>query len=383
MQKRHKRTIVYIAGFLYSLPIAFTSYINSSFLENFISAKFVGILYTIASIITMIALVKMPKLMQLLGNRKVAMWLSATLTATLLTMGISNGNLTILAFVLSFIVSNLLITSLDIFVEEYSNTKNTGKVRGAYLALMSLAWVVAQLISGSIINKSSFSGIYIFSSLFMLLTTFIFAFFLHDFKDPIYKKFALVKTLRTFAKSPNLRKAYLINLVLKFFFVWMIVYTPIYLHENIGFNWGQIGIIFSIMLMPFVLVTFPLGELSDKIGEKQMLIYGFLIMATSTAIIPFITLPQVYIWAAILFATRLGAATVEIMNESYFFKLVHEENVDEVAFFRSTQPISYLTAPLLATLVLFFTPSFEYIFFVLAAVILFGLFITLRLRDVK
>ncbi len=383
MQKRKNRTIVYIAGFLYSIPIALTSYVNSSFLENFISAKFVGVLYTIASIVTIIALIKMPKLIPIIGNRKMAMFLSGALTLSLFTMGMSKGILTLLAFIVSFVISNLLVTSLDIFIEEYSNNKNVGGVRGTYITLMSLAWVISQLVSGSIINKSSFSGIYTFSAMFMLLTTFIFAFFLHDFKDPTYRKMVLGKTIRVFMKSPNLYRAYLINLVLKFFFVWMIIYTPIYLHENIEFNWSQIGIIFSIMLLPFILIPFPLGKLSDKIGEKNMLIYGFLIIIASTVIIPFISLSELYIWAIILFATRVGAATIEIMNESYFFKLVNEEDADEVAFFRSTQPLSYLVAPLFATLVLLFIPSFEYIFFVLTAVLLLGLLITLRLRDVR
>ena len=163
----------------------------------------------------------------------------------------------------------------------------------------------------------------------------------------------------------------------------MVIYTPIYLHGNLGFGWDEIGIIFSIMLLPFVLVTFPLGKLSDKIGEKKILALGFLIATGTVFTIPFIQEHSILIWALVLFATRVGAATIEIMSESHFFKIVKEEDVDEISFFRNTGPVSFIIAPLVAIPVLLYTPSFEFIFFALSAILLLGLFITLRLKDVK
>ena len=163
----------------------------------------------------------------------------------------------------------------------------------------------------------------------------------------------------------------------------MVIYTPIYLHEYLNFGWDKIGIIFSIMLIPFVILEFPLGKLSDKIGEKKILIAGFIVSILSILAIPFINEPRLIFWAGILFATRVGAATIEVLSESYFFKVVSEENADAISFFRNTTPLSYIIAPLLAVPVLLFVPSFEYLFFILGAVMLYGLFITLRLRDIK
>jgi MFS family permease len=163
----------------------------------------------------------------------------------------------------------------------------------------------------------------------------------------------------------------------------MVIYTPIYLHEYLGFNWSQIGIIFTIMLLPFVLLSFPLGRYSDKIGEKKMLTSGFFIIALFTLVIPLITEPTLWLWAGILFATRVGAATIEVMSESYFFKIVTEENAEAIGFFRNAIPLSYIIAPLVAIPILFFVPSFKYLFFVLGAILLTGFFISLRLKDVK
>jgi MFS family permease len=150
-----------------------------------------------------------------------------------------------------------------------------------------------------------------------------------------------------------------------------------------NFGWDKIGIIFSIMLIPFVILDFPLGKLSDKIGEKKMLIAGFLIIILSVLVIPLITDSKLWIWALILFATRIGAATIEVMNESYFFKTINERNADEISFFRNAPFVAYIIAPLVAVPILFLIPSFEYLFFFLSAVLLLGLFVALRLKDIK
>lgn len=163
----------------------------------------------------------------------------------------------------------------------------------------------------------------------------------------------------------------------------MIIYTPIYLHEYLAFGWDKIGIIFTIMLLPFVLFDFILGELSDKIGEKKILLLGFFISAVFTLIIPLITTPALWLWAGILFMTRVGAAAIEVMSESYFFKSEKEEDADMLSFFRNTTPVSYIIAPMCAIPILLLVPSFKYMFFVLGAVMFLGLFLTLRLKDVR
>lgn len=137
------------------------------------------------------------------------------------------------------------------------------------------------------------------------------------------------------------------------------------------------------MLLPFILLEFPLGKLSDSIGEKKMLIIGFLIISISTLIIPLFMIKELFLWTLILFTTRIGAATIEVMSESYFFKSVTEKEADVLGFFRNTTPLSYIIAPLLAIPILLVIPSFGYLFLVLGVIMLFGFLLSLRLKDVK
>lgn len=381
---RHNRKIVYIAGFLLSIPVALTSYINSSILEVYVDKYYLGIIYVIASIITIIGMLEMPKILTRLGNRFTTLLFSLLFLFSLILLALGGEDFIVIpAFILYFVSINFIFASLDIFIEDFSKNSPIGGIRGIYLTFINFAWVISQMISGSIIAKSSFQGIYLLSALFMALVCIIFTLFLHDFKDPEYKKVPILRTISFFLQNKNYSRIYFISLILKFFYAWMIIYTPIYLHEYIGFDWIQIGVIFSIMLLPFIILEFPLGKLSDGIGEKKMLLVGFLIISLSTLMIPLFTIKSLFLWALILFITRIGAATIEIMSESYFFKSTEEENADILSFFRNTNPLSYIIAPLLAIPVLLLMPSFQYLFYVLGVIMLGGFLISLRLRDVK
>ena len=357
---KHNRKIIYLAGFLISVPIALTSYINSSLLEIYVDKYFLGIIYMLASLITIIGMAKMPKILTRLGNRKSTLLFCLIFLASLILMGLGGkGFIVIPAFIFYFVSVNLIFATLDIFIEDFSKNSPVGGIRGVYLTIINFAWVIAQMMSGSVIAKSSLPGIYLLSALFVSLVCIIFSLFLRDFKDPQYEKVPILRTIIFFWRNRNIAKIYLITLILRFFYAWMIIYTPIYMHEYIGFDWSQIGIIFSIMLLPFIILELPLGILSDRIGEKKMLLLGFSIMALSVLVIPLITEPIFWIWALILFTTRIGAATIEVMNESYFFKIVKEEYANEISFFRNAPSISYIIAPLLAVSINSFSKVFS------------------------
>ncbi len=381
---KHDRKIIYLAGFLFSIPIALTSYINSSFLELFSNPGYIGIIYAVASLLTIVGMFEMPRTLTKFGNRKTAIYFSLLTLLSFLVMSFGQSSfIVVLAFIIYFISTNSIIFSLDVFVEDLSRAHSIGRLRGLYLMTSNFAWIIAQAISGSIIAKSSLRGIYLLSALFMALVCFVFVFFLRGFKDPEYEKVPVLTTIKNFFANKQISKIYFLGFILKFFFAWMIIYTPIYLHQYLGFDWGKIGIIFTIMLLPFVLLEFPLGKLSDRVGEKKMLLIGFLVSALATLVIPLIAEPKLWLWALVLFTTRVGAATIEIMTESYFFKSVHKENDDQISFFRNTGPLSFIVAPLLATPILLLVPSFKYLFVILGAIMLLGFLLTLRLKDVK
>ena len=95
-------------------------------------------------------------------------------------------------------------------------------------------------------------------------------------------------------------------------------------------------------------------------------------MSLSTFIIPFLQSPIFWIWATVLFITRIGASLVEISSESYFFKHVKEEDTGLISLFRMARPLSFILAPLVAIPVVYFF-SYSTSFYFLALLTLSGL----------
>jgi MFS family permease len=134
------------------------------------------------------------------------------------------------------------------------------------------------------------------------------------------------------------------------------------------------------MLLPFVLIQFPLGKYSDKVGERKMLILGFLVASIATLSLFFIKKNEVWIWAVALFTTRIGAAIIEIMSDVYFFKHITKESDEFIAIYRNTAPVSYVLAPLVAFVAFSFIPSFNFIFIILGALMLYGVYLSSTIK---
>lgn len=377
--------MIYLAGFLFSMPIALASYINSSFISSFIGEKFTSLIYVLGSLGSISALLLAPKIFRKIGGYKFLLLVILLDAFSFLILSTTKNAWTAIAmFILGFSMNTLLIFSLDELLEIFSKNSATGRIRGIYLVICNFAWVFAQLLSGTILGGFSYNTIYFIS--FSIMTTFLLISFLNlrNIPDPKYDKIKSFKFIKKFFKSKNLFRAYTLSFLLQFFYSWMVIYTPIYLYTYLGFSWQEIGIIFAIMLLPFVLIQFPLGKYSDKIGERKMLIFGFVVIALATLSLFFIREHSLWLWAILLFTTRIGAATIEISSDAYFFKHIKPENEEFVGVYRSASPVAYIIGPFTAFVVFLFIPSFNFIYIILGTLMLVGIYVssTIRKNDV-
>ncbi len=258
---------IFFLSFLFSLHIAISAYVNSSFLSTFFQDWFIGILYSIASVITLYLLSESTALLKNFGNRTLAIILLFFNIASLFGLiSAKNSYFAALSFIVFFITNSLTYFCVDIFIEHFGNPKNIGKTRSMYLMIVNLGWLVAPFISGYLIGKGSggYQIIYLYSLYIVVLMMFLFLFAVPPFKDRTYTKTPFLETYQFLKTNKHIFAISAINFILQFFFVWMVIYTPIYLHEFLKFNWTQIGIIFTIMLAPFVLFGLPIGILIDK-----------------------------------------------------------------------------------------------------------------------
>ncbi|KKR70661.1 MAG: hypothetical protein UU13_C0002G0006 [Candidatus Nomurabacteria bacterium GW2011_GWB1_40_7] len=373
---------IFFLGFLFSLHLAIVSYFNSSFLSFFSSEKNVSLIYILSSIFSLLVLFFVPTILKKIRECRFLLWVSGLSALSLLLLAtLKIPAIVIIIFIFYFALNYLIIFALDELVEIFSKNSSTGRVRGLYLTFVNLAWVISQAFSGKILSKYSFVALYFIAFAIMIIFLFVAFFSFKNLKDPKYDKVLGWQSFKNFFANKNLARAYKINFLLQFFYAWMVIYTPIYLYAHLGFNWKEIGTIFMVMLLPFILIQFPLGKYSDKIGERKMLIYGFLVASLATLSLFFIKKHEVWIWAIMLFSTRLGVATIEVMSDVYFFKHINKENDEFIAVYRNTAPVSYIFAPLIAFVAFYFIPSFNFIFLIMGTIMLYGVYLASTIKN--
>lgn len=375
---------LFLSNVFISFHYALVIYLNSTFLSRFFSETQISSLYIIGSIINVILLLNASKILEKISNFKFAMYvITIEFLAVFGLVASTTPFLTSFYFIVHLSAISLLIFNMDVFVESVSNDESiTGGIRGTYLTITNMMLVIAPLSISFLVSDNNYSKVYILSSLLMIPLYFTIRKFRYVTEAKIHH-IRVRETVKAYVENKDLYNIFISHTLLQLFYGFMIIYTPLYLEKYIGFDWSEIGIIFTIMLLPFIIFELPVGEMADsKYGEKEFLTIGFLIMGIFTLVISFITVKSFWIWAILLFMTRVGASLVEVSTESYFFKKVNKEQTDVISLFRVSRPLSLVLAPIIATIILQFIP-FQYIFIVVGTIMIVGTRYSLELKDTR
>ncbi len=376
--------ILYIVGFMFALRIALPAYINSSFMSGITTEKLVGWIYMISSLLTIVAFLVVPRLVHKVGNYYTTMGFVLLNIIALLGLAFSHNPYYLISFfILSGISGHIISFCLDYFVEYYSRDISTGRIRSFYLTAINIAWLFAPFAAARIAGVGDFQKVFFVAALIMSGVVVASALILRDTKDSKYRHFRFKDTMIEIAQNKNISYIMVSNFLLQIFYALMIIYMPIYLNQHLGFSIKEIGIAFTIMLLPFVLIQIPIGWLADKImGEKEFLYTGFIIMAITTMSLSFITTKSFIVWGIMLFLTRIGAAVVEIMVETYFYKKITAVDSNLINIFKMTTNIAYVVASFFASIFLL-SFGMKYIWVVLGLIMLLGLRYSLKIQDTK
>jgi len=376
----HRLIPVFLANFFFSLHYNVLVYVNSSYLGRLFNPGVVSFLYVLGSLLSILVFIISIKLQNYFGNRKffsffIFLELLAVAGLALASTQIS----TALLFIIFSTTSIMIIYSLDIFLEDVTQEKETGSVRGIYLTLGNLALVLSPLMISIVAPTGEFTHLYVVSALFLLPLFLISALYFTKFKDGVQRHPGL--PIKSWLHTPNIRRVTTVRFVLEMFYAFMVIYMPIYLHGHIGFTWTQISFIFSIMLLPFILFEIPVGRLADKwCGEKEIMTLGLFIIGIVLLIIPFIKSPNIFWWAGLLFCSRVGASLVEVTCESYFFKHVDKRDKGMISIYRLNWPVAFIIGPIIGAFSLALFP-FEAMFLILAVIIFKSMDTSTKLRD--
>lgn len=379
--------LVYLFSIIFTFQTALTLYTSSTYLEQFTTPSIVSLIYAVSAAGGIIISLLLPRILRAIGNVFTTLLLMLFCTLALVIVGLApTPIITILAFTIFLILNPQIYLNIDVFMETITGTneQNTGSQRGLLFAIVSLAIFLTSLSLGYIVGENNdLSRVYFLGAGVGLICIMLIIARFRIFFDPPYQTIRVRDMLKDALRDINVRTVIIAQFLLQFFFAWAVIYIPLYLARELGFDWDTIGIILAAGLFAFVVFEYPIGLLADKkYGEKEMMAIGFVLLALSSAAISFMASASVLAWMCLMFLSRLGASLVEVTTESYFFKHITGQEINLISLFRLTRPLANLIGALVGSLTLLFLP-FNLIFIVLAFIMVLGIFSTLVLTDTK
>ena len=356
-------------------------YVMSTYFKDAARTDNIGIFYLLSFAVVLFALLNLHKIIKKIGKSD---FFYASIFFKVITIIVllftSPGPLGIMAVIIYNIFIDFQWVGMDMLLEAYSSDRASGRIRGVFLVAQNIGLLLSPLISAAVLDEYGYYGIFfllLVSNVFVLLFG---AFTIGKTNHVFHGRLGAWDVVKKAMRRSDIRRIFYISFVLDFFFALMIIYTPLYLLDY-GFTWKDLGVIFTVMLLPFVFVQYPAGLLADKkLGEKEMLILSIVLMGFSTLAIYFITSKSLWVWAAVLFVTRIGAALIQILRDSYFYKRIDGHDVDLNNFFRTSYPLGYIFGAFLSAGLLLFFPL-KVMFILIAVVVLSALLPAFFLED--
>ena len=376
---------LYALGVVLAISAALPAYVQSNYLASFISLQAIGYLLITANASSLIAILLFPGLIKAISNPLTTKIVLIAYGLSLLGLAAANSAfLAVISLVLFIISSNLVWINMDIFIESLSKNSSTGRTRTIYLTFINAGWIFSPLLSSYLITKGNYNLVFLAAAALVAPILAVLSAQSKNIQAPVnYDKKPLWPVVTRMFKDKNRRSIFMISFLLQLFYSSAVIYIPFHLLNNLGMDYQVLGPIFSLMLVPFLIIEIPAGIMADKYwGEKEMLITGLLIVSASLFFFYYIDQPIAWLWALVLFFSRIGAALVEAMRESYFFKIVDAKDLIDINLFRTAGPLAYIFGSGLALITLYFLPL-NFLFLLLGLIVLSGLTFAMTLRDTK
>jgi MFS family permease len=353
----HPRTIVSVGYFFIVLSVTLFNYSLLSYLSVFIPQPYAGLVITIGASFALITFLFLPRLVARYGAQRLALLFAfAEMILLFALSAVPSGITGVICIILTMALQPLLLYELDLLLEATVEEESiTGRVRTLFLTAGNLGALTAPFLMG-VLLKNADSYHLIFFAGAVALVPFITLFVGRQLPKTTLATPAHIRdTFAYILHNHDLASVTIAHFVLYLFYIWAPFYIPIYLNSVLHIPWITLGWMFSIMLVPYILIEYPAGWIADKIlGDKELMVTGFIIAGLSLASMSILTpTSSISLILGILILTRIGASLVESMTEGHFFRRVSEKDITSVSIFRSVWPLAYIVAPIIASGILY------------------------------
>lgn len=381
------RVILFFGNFFFSVSTAISVYILLPFLSSYMAEAFTGLVVATGGALSLALFFILPTWEARYGAQRLALIFGTIEMIALLALSVApEAVVGTILIIMTLALQPCISYGLDLLLEAASTEHDrVGRIRTAFLTAWNIGALAAPLLLAALlVNTNEYSRVFIAAA--AMLVPFIVLFAGRTLPaTAVARPSHMRDTLVCIARDRDFSAITFAHFLLYLFYIWAPFYVPVYLHNVLGLPWSELGWVFSLMLVPYVLLEYPAGWLADRfIGDKELLVAGFVIAGTSLATLSILTPnSSILLILAILVASRVGTALIEGMTEGHFFRRVNADDINSISFFRSVWPLANTVAPLVASALLFYG-SFSAFFLITGCFIaLAGTLATLRITDIR
>lgn len=383
----HPRTVLSLGNFFCAAQFFLVLYVIAPYLATFIPQSSTGFVIAIGSVFSLLSFPFIPRLVCLIGTKRLAILCICIAFLSLVLLSVLHGVVAAIVLIALFsTVQPAIGYLLDLLLEAtVTSEEDTGRVRTAFITCASAALIAAPLAVGFLLGPSDdYARVFTIAALSLLPALFLLiSRELPEGEPPSFS--SMREVLSCLLNDPDFRAVGIAYSTLQFFYHLAPFFIPLYLHNVLGFPWSDLGWMFAVALLPFVLLEYPVGWIADRAwGDRELMALGFLIMGSAFASVSFITsaTPLLSVLMALL-VTRVGAAVAEATTEAHFFRRVSEKDANSVGVFRMMRPMGALIAPVVGSLFLVYS-TYDLFFYICGlGILIIGVASALSIRDVR
>lgn len=381
----HARTVLSVGNFFLAVCATLVSYTLISYLSAFIPEMYIGFAIAAGAAIAVASFAFLPRMIAAYGAQRLTLYLAITEMIMIYAVAAAPSTIaSALIIVLVVALQPLLYYGLDILLEAATDgAATTARTHTLFLTGGNFGALTAPLLISTLLAGTEHYSIVFFAAA-TAVVPFVILFVARQLPKGETPHPAHVRNaVADIAHNRDLTAVTFAHFVLYLFYMWAPLYIPVYLHAVLGIPWLTLGWMFSVMLIPYILIEYPAGWVADRfLGDKDLMLAGFLIAGSALAAVSTITAQSTPFYIlSILLATRAGAALIESMTEAHFFRCISQKDISSVSIFRGVWPLATCIAPLVASLILSFS-GYPF-FFILAGgfVVIAGVTAVFFIRD--
>jgi MFS family permease len=157
-------------------------------------------------------------------------------------------------------------------VLDYSGPTNKGKNMGLYGVFLALAMGLGPMVGGFIAAVDVFAPYFAAS----ILSFLVFPITMIGLRDPVImkKRNPLSQSIESVREHPKLVVPCIFNFIDRLHMGFLLTALPLFIVQILDLSESLRGMALGLFAMPFIILQYPMGKLSDKYGRYPQLILG-------------------------------------------------------------------------------------------------------------